>query len=367
MTDRLIATYQIRSTAPEIEARALSIAVEQSVEMPLAAISDPWVLDNTVGQVIDITPLNQNDFTVRIALAASTTGFEAGQLINMLFGNSSIHDDVVLMDVDFPASLLDAFDGPAIGIAGLRQRVGARNRALTCSALKPQGLPPDQLGNLAYRLALGGLDFIKDDHGLADQHYAPFTHRLAACVAGIAKANAETGGNTRYVPSVTGNLDQLRNRIAAAREEGVDTVMIAPMIAGLPNLVALREDFPQIALFAHPALAGAARLAPPLLLGKLFRLFGADATIFPNHGGRFGYAPDTCRDLAQSARAPWRDIASCLPVPAGGMTTDRVDEMLDFYGPDVMLLIGGGLLAAGDAIPAETSTFTQKVANHVFR
>ena len=52
--------------------------------------------------------------------------------------------------------------------AALRHRLHARNRALTASALKPQGLPPARLGQLAEQFARGGLDFIKDDHGLAD-------------------------------------------------------------------------------------------------------------------------------------------------------------------------------------------------------
>jgi ribulose-bisphosphate carboxylase large chain len=43
-------------------------------------------------------------------------------------------------------------------------------------------------------------------------------------------------------------------------------------------------------------MIGAARITPPLLLGKLFRLFGADAMIFPHHGGRFGYSAATCRN-----------------------------------------------------------------------
>ena len=42
-----------------------------------------------------------------------------------------------------------------------------------------------------------------------------------------------------------------------------------------------------------------------------------------------------------------------MPVPAGGMTLARVDEILDFYGPDTMLLIGGNLLAAGDCLARE--------------
>ena len=55
-----------------------------------------------------------------------------------------------------------------------------------------------------------------------------------------------------------------------------------------------------MAFLAHPTLAGAARIAPPCLFGKLFRMLGADAVVFPNHGGRFGYSPETCRAIAQA-------------------------------------------------------------------
>ena len=46
------------------------------------------------------------------------------------------------------------------------------------------------------------------------------------------------------------------------------------------------------------------------------------------------------------------------------MTLERVPEMLDFYGPDVMLLIGGNLLAAGAHLTAETAAFTRRVRTH---
>ena len=32
-----------------------------------------------------------------------------------------------------------------------------------------------------------------------------------------------------------------------------------------------------MAFMAHPTFAGAARIAPPLLIGKVFRMLGADA------------------------------------------------------------------------------------------
>ena len=355
MTDRLTVTYHIHSDADSIAARAASIAVEQSVEMPIDAITDPMILNGTLGKVKDINDLGDGLFDVKIELAVSTTGLEAGQLLNMLFGNSSIHDDIRLVDVDFPDHVLAAFPGPGPGLAGLQgTNVG---RALTGSALKPQGLPPAALAKIAGALAAGGLDFIKDDHGLADQAYAPFARRIELCARAIRAANP----HTRYIPSVTGHLDRMRAQISIARDNGIDAIMIAPMIAGLPSLECLRRDYPDMAIFAHPALAGASRIAPPLLLGKLFRLMGADATIFPNYGGRFGYSEHTCADLAQAARQDWHHVNSCLPVPAGGMTAERVPEMLEFYGPHVMLLIGGALLAAKDQMTEATQAFTRKV------
>jgi ribulose-bisphosphate carboxylase large chain len=353
----LHAVYHLRGDARTIEARARAIAVEQSVEMPVEAIDDPFVLDRIVGRVEAIAELQPGLFEVRVVLAAETVGDDPGQLINMLFGNTSLQDDVVLHDVEFPAGLATRFGGPRHGLHELRRRVGAGQRALTCSALKPQGLRPDRLAALAGRFARGGVDYIKDDHGLADQNYSPFAARVAA----VADELRKIGRPTRYVPSVSGDLDALRRQVAAARDAGIDAVMIAPMIAGLSNMLALVRENPDIAFLAHPTMAGAARIAPPLLLGKIFRMIGADAIVFPNHGGRFGYSPDMCRELAHTALAPRDGLRSSVPVPAGGMTRGRVGEMLDFYGTDVMLLIGGALLAAGDRLVEATAAFVAEV------
>jgi hypothetical protein len=138
----LQAIYYIRCDARSIEERARAIAVEQSVEMPVAAIEDDFVRAEIVGRVEAIRQLDDALFEVRIALAAETVGTDAGQLVNMLFGNSSLHEDVVLHDVELPAELVRLFGGPRHGLHELRRRVGAGARALTCSALKPQGLPP---------------------------------------------------------------------------------------------------------------------------------------------------------------------------------------------------------------------------------
>jgi ribulose-bisphosphate carboxylase large chain len=139
--------------------------------------------------------------------------------------------------------------------------------------------------------------------------------------------------------------------------------MIAPMIAGLANFHRLVREHSDVAFLAHPTLAGAA-ITPALLFGKLFRMLGADAVIFPNYGGRFGYSAPTCRDLAATALRDWQGLRPCVPVPAGGMSRERVGEMLDFYGVDIMLLIGGALLEAGPRLAAATSAFVAEVRNY---
>src|SRR2546421_2726943 len=197
---RITAIYHVRSDARAIQARAQAIAVEQSVEMPLSAIEDQQILDEIVGKVEDISDIGNGVFAVRIGLSRATVGNDPGQLINMLFGNTSLQDDVTLYDAEFPDELVRPYGGPRHGLAGLRGRAGAGGRALTCSALKPQGLPPARLAELAARFARGGIDYIKDDHGLADQAYSPFAERVNAVVDALRAVERETGHRTRYVP-----------------------------------------------------------------------------------------------------------------------------------------------------------------------
>ncbi len=360
--DRLIATYRIAAPFDGARARAEALAAEQSVEMPLSAIRDARVLRDIVARVDAVRPVD-GGFEADIALAAATTGDEASQLVNMLFGNCSLQPEVELVRVAFPDGFARRFPGPRFGIAGIRSLVGAGRRALTCSALKPQGSTVQDLARLARLLALAGIDVVKDDHGLADQAFSPFAERVPAVQQAIDAANRETGGRTVYAPTFSGRPRQLREQRRVAEQAGVRMALVAPMLIGLPSFVEFREDT-ALPLLAHPALGGAARIAPPVLLGTLFRLFGADATIFPNHGGRFSYSPQTCESLCAAARGPLDRLAPILPVPAGGMTVERVDEMLAGYGTDTMLLIGGGLLAAGDALAERAREFVARV--HAF-
>lgn len=365
---RIVATYHVRCDARAIAVRAEALAIEQSIELPRGAVREGLIVAEIAGRVEEITQTSPEMFMVQVSLAASTMPPEAGQLMNILFGNTSLHDDVALVDVAFPEGYARAFGGPRRGLAGLRTAVGAGDRPLTASALKPQGLGTADLAQLAGAMARGGLDIVKDDHGLADQAYSPFAARVPACAAAVRQANRDTGRHTLYAPSLSGDLDRLRAQMKLVRAEGLGAVLVAPMVIGLPAFTALVAETPDVVFLAHPSMAGAARIAPELLLGRLFRLLGADAAIFPNYGGRFTYSIETCRRIAGAALATWTDgstdIRPAAPAPAGGMTLDRVPELLDFYGRDAILLIGGSLLAAGDGLTAAAADFQRRVERH---
>jgi len=361
---RIQAVYRIRASRDDVARVAQALALEQSVETPLEAVRDAYVAGEIVARVGDIVEREPGVFDVRVALAEATTGGDVAQTVNMLFGNSSLHPHVELVDAVFPDSLAARFGGPRFGIAGLRKRLGVHGRPLTCAALKPQGLPVDRLAALCETFARGGIDVIKDDHGLADQAYSPFADRVQACQRVVSLVSRETGRHILYAPSLVGSPRALVEQARIVRDQGVGMVLLAPALIGMPVFHELVREQLDVPVLAHPAYAGAARVAPPLLLGKLFRSMGADAVIHPSYGGRFAYSEALCRDLADALRGPLHGMPAALPVPAGGMTVERVPELVSFYGHDAMLLIGGSLLASDD-VAGRTRAFVDAVAGTV--
>jgi ribulose-bisphosphate carboxylase large chain len=366
---RIEAVYRVRARASHIEARAEALALEQSVELPRAAVTDRRVLDEVIARVVDIrtrpaagadADAGTQAFDVTIAIAAETTGSEAGQLLNMLFGNSSLQDDVELADLRIPAGFARRFRGPAHGIAGIRALTGVAQGPLTCTALKPVGLPASGLAALAAAFARSGIDVVKDDHGLADQASAPFAERVPHIQRAIDGVNRAEGRRCVYAPSLTGDLRAMLGQAALARDCGVRMFLLAPMVSGVASLAALAREL-GAPLLAHPALAGCARIARPLLLGRLFRMFGADATIFPHAGGRFGWALSECEAIAAAARSEWHAFAPALPVPAGGIDAARAGDVAAAYGDDAMLLVGGSLLAGADGVEERCRAFVAAV------
>jgi len=356
-------TYLVRAAAGDVAARAESLLLEQTVELPRAiAARDPWVADHILGCVEEIRPAGVDLHRVTIAQPLATAAGDPAQLLSVLFGNCSLQPDVILADVELPDVAFDWLPGPRAGIAGLRELTGVTGRPVLATALKPMGLRPAQLAALCGTFARAGIDLIKDDHGLADHPFCRFEDRVEACLEAVAVAARETGRCALYVPNLTGTPDRVRRQLEFARQVGVRAVLLSPMLVGLPLLHELASESGGLPILAHPAFSGILRAAEPALFGKLFRWYGADAVIFPHAGGRFSYSEATCRAIAGALRAPHPRVRPAFPAPAGGIRVERVGELLDFYGNDCILLIGGSLYQAGDALFDRTRDLVEQVS-----
>lgn len=356
-------TYHLDADAAAAPDLAESVLLEQTVETPASvARRVPFVRTQMMGSIRELLPADESGYRVKLSLSSVTASIEPAQFLNVLFGNVSLHASVRLVDFELPDAVRALFTGPRFGVNGWREATGVADRPLMASALKPVGLSLQATIDLCRTLAEGRVDIIKDDHYLSDHSFCPFEQRVRGCLDAVEEVAARTGHRTVYVPNLSGPPDTVRRQAAFAQEAGAPAVLVAPMLLGLPFFQELVTTELSVPVLAHPSFAGSTRIAPATLFGKLFRLFGADAVIFANYGGRFSYSQAVCGAIADQLRAPWRDLAPALPVPAGGMQVGRAVELVEFFGRDVMLLIGGSLLEAGDDLRDRTRALTERVA-----
>jgi ribulose-bisphosphate carboxylase large chain len=367
--ERFVVHYQVRAIdASEARSRVQGICLEQTVEVPETLLGQDDLREQIVGRVESLVETAPGYYQAAISYAIETTAFEFTQFLNVIFGNTAMQKGIRVLQLAVPDSLLKQFPGPRFGQVGLRRLIAVDSRPLLCTALKPMGLGSAELAVFAYQLALGGVDIIKEDHGLTDQPFARFSDRVARCAEAIQRANKQTGYHCLYVPNITAPADQLLMHADEAKRLGAGGVMIAPGLAGWDaiRLLAADDDF-ALPIFSHPAWLGTLVHGPDhglshkVILGQLPRLAGADATIFVNYGGRFPFSQQDCWDIVLGATSPLGSYPPIFPVPAGGMSLAHLPDMYSFYGSQVIFLIAGDLYAYGPDLVANAGQFRRQV------
>jgi ribulose-bisphosphate carboxylase large chain len=365
--ERFRVRYRLSGSEPEAYAKAKDICVEQTVEFPEELLPVNFIRDEVVGRIEAFTA-GEGAFFADISYANETTAGEFTQLLNVIFGNISIKPGIRVESLTLPDSLLQAYKGPRFGRSGLRALLNVPSRPLLFTALKPMGLSAAELAELAYQLALGGIDIIKDDHGLTDQCFAPFEERVKRCAEAVAKANRETGQKSIFVANVTAPSHQVLARAQQAKAAGAGGIMAAPALIGLDTMRQLADDDSlSLPVVSHPAFQGSYvtsaenGISHAALFGQIARLAGADTSIYPNFGGRFSFSRAECESIAQATEAPMAHIKTIFPSPGGGMTLERVPELLAVYGRDVIFLMGGGLFKHSRDLVANCRHFRDMV------
>ena len=232
----------------------------------------------------------------------------------------------------------------------MRKIFKADTRPLIVTALKPMGSDAKTLAEMARTLALTGFDLIKDDHSLANQPWATWKERVTLISTAVKEANEITGGNSVYVPSLNMPFDQVIDASHTAKDLGAGGLLVIPGITGFDSLrVIATDDTLSLPILGHPAMLGSlvtskdSGISHGIVFGTLMRLAGADISIFPNIGGRFSFTAEQCLEIADLSRKKLGSLNPITIAPAGGMTLERIPEMIDMYGKETALLIGGAL------------------------
>lgn len=355
---RFSVTYRIFSgSLQEATDRAAGVTLEQTVEVPRDVVPHGYIEDVILGRVEAITPEDEGIYCARISYSPDSVGNDLPQLLNVIFGNSSIQKGLKVVGLELDEVLAKRFPGARFGIAGVRTRANRPRGGLICPVIKPQGSDVATLADLAYTCALAGADILKDDHGLADQSMAPFRERCEKLAQAVGRANQVTGGSCLYMPNLAGPSDQLMEMARFAKDAGAGGILVIPGLVGFDVIRQLAAaDWFDLPIMSHPSFLGSHVLSETLgfthamMFGVLQRLSGADISIFPNVGGRFGFSADECRSIADACRATDGIGRPVFPSPGGGMSVEKVDGMRAMYGEDVAYLLGGSLLRHPDRI-----------------
>ena len=346
--DSLVLTYHYFGQDPEGFAR--DIAVEQSIEFPVKYVRSEAILANIIPRVLSIKPI-EGGSEIKLSFNPAVAGPDFVQFLNVLFGNISMKFDVKLVDIAFAPCMFEC-RGPRFGLEGIRALTHAEaGSPVLASALKPMGLETQAFAHIAASFVERGMHLIKDDHGLANQAFAPFKARVRAVSEAVAEANARLGRHTLYAPNISGPVEELMARAHFAKEAGAGALMVAPGLMGYDAIRALRaDDTLALPILAHPSFLGMCALNPRqglsygIAFGTLNRYAGADVIIFPNHGGRFAFTLDDCREIFDASLSPNPMMKRALPAPAGGMKVENIGTIADTYRThDFVALIGGDM------------------------
>jgi ribulose-bisphosphate carboxylase large chain len=367
--ERFTVSYRLWGDETSARANAGDICTEQTVEFPVRCLPPGAIPEEILGRIESFSKdssVSAEAWIAKISYAVEIAAGEFTQLLNVVFGNISIKRGIQVLAID-PGKTFDTLlPGPRFGVKGLRDMLGIRSRPLVFSAIKPMGISAKDMAAMAYQFALGGVDLIKDDHGLSNQSFAPFEERVKRCSDAVTEANAKTGTKTLYLPNISAPHEELLDKALRAKELGAGGLIMSPGLTGIDALRAVvsKVDIP---VFAHPAFLGSYAVNPSgiscaALFGTIMRLAGADAAIFPNYGGRFPLSKEECLSIAAACREDLGGREKIFPCPAGGMELGKIRDMIDSYGNDTLILIGGGLFSMGGDLVSNCRSFLERVS-----
>lgn len=332
-------------------------------------------------------------------------------IVGNVLGMSQINA-LKLLDVWFPSSMLEQYDGPSYTLDDMKKYLGIKKRPVLGTIIKPKmGLTSAEYAEVCYDFWVGGGDFVKNDEPQANQDFCPYDKMVLHVKEAMDKAVKETGQKKVHSFNVSAaDYDTMIERCEMIRnagfEEGSYAFLIDGITAGWMATQTLRRKYPDVFLHFHRAMHGAfTRPENPightvLVLSKFARLAGASGIhtgtagvgkmkgtpeddIIPANNilkliakGHFfeqewAKVPRTDKDVIRLVKEDiahhvileddsWRGIKKCAPIISGGLNPTKLKPFIDIMGSvDFITTMGAGVHAHPDGTQAGATALVQ--------
>ena len=184
---RFDVVYRLAGSPKEALSRARDICLEQTVELP-----DELVPRNSSARTFWAGSSHEaweRDLRGRYRFSGRNSRFRIDPVPERRVRQHQFEARHPAFTFETRPGLVEVLFGSPFRCRRAAEILGIPKRPILCTALKPMGFSPADLSNLAYKFALGGIDLIKDDHGLTDQPYARFKERVRLCARAVEKAD----------------------------------------------------------------------------------------------------------------------------------------------------------------------------------
>ena len=304
-------------------AKVIDLAVEAVLDKPTMALPS--------------TP-DQTSYRCRVKIAHPHGNFgpKLPNLLTAACGEGAFYSPgislIKLLDIEFPESYLQHFEGPKFGITGLRDMLDVHDRPLFFGVIKPNiGLPPEPFAELARESWLGGLDIAKDDEMLGDVEWSPFSERTAKVGKARLECEQITGRPNIYLANITDEVDRLTALHDIAVQNGANALMLNTMTVGLSAVRMVRKHS-RVPLVAHFDFIAPFTRIPDFgvdtkLITKLQRMVGFDVIILAGFGARMKTSDAEVFENVNECLQPLGNMKRALPVPAGSQWAGSTGEL----------------------------------------
>ena len=370
----LICEYLVQPLRISLTEAANHVAGESSID----TWTDIQTLSESTRQRLmpHVFYINNKTNTTRIAYHSDL--FEKGNMPQIfssiagnVFGLKSLKS-LRLQDASFPKNMVNSFQGPRMGIRGVRKLLNIHDRPMIGTIVKPKlGLTPKQHAQVAYNAWVGGVDCVKDDENLTSMNFNRFNERVDLTLRMRDKAELETGERKAYMPNITAEASEMIKRLHYVHERGGNYVMVDILTVGWSALQTVRNHS-ILPIHAHRAMHAALTKNQEhgismLFLAKVARLIGVDSlhigtARIGKMGGSVEEVLSTEREIQRNyieqdsenhmLRQKWYGMKPVIAVASGGLQPAALPQLIERMGNNILCNFGGGIHAHPDGTQA---------------